>query len=73
MTISLTVNRERRMIDAAPDKPLLWALGEDLNLCGAKFGCGAGLSGACTVILDGGAVRSCQTPIGHGRRVAVTR
>jgi isoquinoline 1-oxidoreductase alpha subunit len=65
MTISLTVNRTKRTIDAEPDKPLLWALREDLDLRGTKFGCGAGLCGACTVILDGVAVRSCQTPIGE--------
>jgi isoquinoline 1-oxidoreductase alpha subunit len=65
MPISLTVNRTTRAIDAEPDKPLLWALREDLGLRGTKFGCGAGLCGACTVILDGEAVRSCQTPIGE--------
>jgi len=64
MAIALTVNRTTRTIDAEPDKPLLWALREDLGLRGTKFGCGAGLCGACTVILDGQAVRSCQTPIG---------
>ena len=65
MTISLTVNHTKRTIDAEPDKPLLWALREDLDLRGTKFGCGAGLCGACTVILDGVAVRSCQMPIGE--------
>jgi isoquinoline 1-oxidoreductase alpha subunit len=63
MAIALTVNHAKRTIEADPDKPLLWALREDLDLRGTKFGCGAGLCGACTVILDGVAVRSCQTPI----------
>jgi isoquinoline 1-oxidoreductase subunit alpha len=63
MAISLTVNRRKRTVDADPEKPLLWILREDLDLRGTKFGCGAGLCGACTVILDGEAVRSCQTPI----------
>jgi len=63
MAISLTVNRRKRTIETAPDKPLLWVLREDLDLPGTKFGCGAGLCGACTVLLDGEAVRSCQTPI----------
>jgi len=63
MAISLTVNRKQRTIETDPDKPLLWVLREDLDLPGTKFGCGAGLCGACTVLLDGEAVRSCQTPI----------
>lgn len=63
MAVALTVNGAPRSIDADPQKPLLWALREDLKLPGTKFGCGAGLCGACTVLLDGQAVRSCQTPI----------
>jgi isoquinoline 1-oxidoreductase alpha subunit len=63
MAISLTVNRKTRSVDVEPDKPLLWVLREDIGLPGTKFGCGAGLCGACTVILDGQAVRSCQTPL----------
>lgn len=72
MTIKLKVNREERSIDVDPDKPLLWALREDMKLPGTKFGCGAGLCGACTVLLDGQPVRSCQTPIGSVGNAAIT-
>ena len=50
-------------VSATPDTPLLWVLREHLQLTGTKFGCGAGLCGACTVHLDGAPVRSCQTPL----------
>ena len=62
--ITLTINRHSHQIDDDPDMPLLWALRDRLQLTGTKFGCGAGLCGACTVLLDGEAVRSCQMPIG---------
>jgi isoquinoline 1-oxidoreductase alpha subunit len=51
------------MYDGDPDMPLLWYLRDDLRLTGTHFGCGAGLCGACTVHVDGQAVRSCQTPM----------
>ncbi len=60
---ALTVNGRRTTLDVEPDMPLLWALRDELGLVGTKFGCGAGLCGACTVIIDGEAVRSCQTPV----------
>ena len=59
MTITLTVNGRKREVDAPPDKPLLWVLREDLNVVGPKFGCGIAACGACTVHVDGEAVRSC--------------
>ena len=59
----LQVNGRERAVDAEPELPLLWALRDLLNLTGTKYGCGIGLCGACTVHLDGQAVRSCQTPV----------
>jgi nicotinate dehydrogenase subunit A len=62
--ISLKVNGAPRAIDADPEMPLLYVLRNDLKLNGPKFGCGLGQCGACTVIMDGKAVRSCVTPVG---------
>ena len=64
MAVQFTLNGRPVTIEADPDKPLLWALREDAGLPGTKFGCGAGLCGACTVHLEGAAVRSCITPVG---------
>jgi isoquinoline 1-oxidoreductase alpha subunit len=61
--MNLTVNGMDRAYDGDPDMPLLWFLRDDLRLTGTRFGCGAGLCGACTVHVDGQAVRSCQTPM----------
>src|SRR5204862_1104434 len=61
--INLNVNGKDRAVDVAPDTPLLWVLRETLALTGTKFGCGMALCGACTVHLDGEAVRSCVTPV----------
>ena len=60
---SLTVNRKKYELDADPTTPLLWVLREKLQLTGTKFGCGMALCGACTVHLNGEAVRSCVTPL----------
>jgi len=67
----LVVNGTPREVDASEETPLLWVLRDDLGLTGTKFGCGEALCGACTVHLDGAAVRSCQTTIGAaaGHRV----
>jgi isoquinoline 1-oxidoreductase alpha subunit len=62
-TLSLNVNGVDHRIEAEPDMPLLWALRDLIGLTGTKFGCGQALCGACTVHLDGQAVRSCQTPV----------
>jgi len=61
--MTLKVNGQDRQIDADPDTPLLYVLREDLKLNAAKFGCGLGQCGACTVIVDGKAVLSCVTPV----------
>ena len=63
MTIALTVNEKAVSVTAEPDTPLLWVLREHLRLTGTKFGCGSGLCGACTVHVDGKAVRSCQIAV----------
>src|ERR1700690_3846519 len=69
--IRLMVNGQEHQIDADPDTPLLYVLRDDLGLNGAKFGCGLGQCGACTVIVDGAPVFSCLTPIAMlpGRQV----
>jgi len=70
--ITLNVNGRARTVDAEPDTPLLWVLRENLQLTGTKFGCGMALCGACTVHLDGQAVRACQTPISAAAGKKVT-
>ena len=60
--MKLTINGETRDLDVNPDMPLLWVLRDELHMTGTKFGCGAGLCGACTVHFNGSAVRSCQVP-----------
>lgn len=72
MTIQVKINGEARTLDANPDMPLLWALRDELNLTGTKFGCGVGLCGACTVHLNGAAVRSCQTFVGDVEGAEIT-
>jgi len=69
--IDLTVNGVPRALDVDPDTPLLWVLREHLELTGTKFGCGAALCGACTVHVDGEAMRSCVMPVSAtaGRQV----
>jgi isoquinoline 1-oxidoreductase subunit alpha len=71
MAITLTVNGETHSLDVEPEMPLLWALRETLGLTGTKFGCGISACGACTVHLEGRAVRSCTLPISaaDGKRV----
>jgi isoquinoline 1-oxidoreductase alpha subunit len=61
--VNFKVNGTDRSFDGDPDMPLLWYLRDDLRLTGTRFGCGAGLCGACTVHVEGLAVRSCQTPV----------
>jgi len=61
--VTLHINGRDREVDADPSTPILWALRDHLGMTGTKFGCGAALCGACTVHLDGAAVRACLTPI----------
>jgi isoquinoline 1-oxidoreductase alpha subunit len=61
--VALTINKSRYDIDVDPDMPLLWAIRDHVNLTGTKFGCGAGLCGACTVLINGEPTRSCQTQV----------
>ena len=61
--INMTVNGRAVSLDADPDMPLLWAVREELQLTGAKFGCGAAQCGACTMHVAGAPVRACMTPI----------
>jgi isoquinoline 1-oxidoreductase alpha subunit len=61
--ISLKVNGVSRQFNGDPNMPLLWYLRDELGLTGSKYGCGAGLCGACTVLIDGGAVRGCITSV----------
>ena len=61
--IKLTVNKKSYQVDAPPDMPLLWVIRDKLRLTGTKYGCGAAQCGACTVHLNGDAVRSCITPV----------
>jgi isoquinoline 1-oxidoreductase alpha subunit len=60
-SMDVSINGQTARVDVQPDTPLLWVVREHLGLTGTKFGCGAGLCGACTVHVDGVAVRSCQT------------
>ena len=64
MNITFNVNGKNETVDVAPDTPLLWVLRDTLGMTGTKFGCGKALCGACTVHLNGMAIRSCQTQIG---------
>jgi isoquinoline 1-oxidoreductase subunit alpha len=68
----LSVNGKNHPVSADPEMPLLWVLREELQLTGTKFGCGMALCGACTVHLDGQAVRSCVTPLSAAAGKAVT-
>ena len=63
MSITLSINNEIHTVDAEPDTPLLWVIRDHLQLTGTKFGCGIAQCGACTVHLDGQAVRSCVLPV----------
>ena len=69
--IKFTLNESMVKVDVEPDTPLLWVLREQLNLTGTKFGCGIGACGACTVLFEGQAMRSCSLPVSaaEGRKI----
>lgn len=70
--LTLNINGRDLQVDADPATPVLWALRDNLNLTGTKFGCGAALCGACTVHLDGAPIRACVTPIAAVAGQAIT-
>ena len=72
MAISLIVNGKTVSVDVDPSTPVLWALRDNLNMTGTKFGCGMALCGACTVQMNGVAIRSCVTPVSAvaGKRIS---
>jgi len=70
--IHLLINNSAYDVEIAPDTPLLWVLRDKLNMTGTKYGCGMGLCGACTVHLDGEAVRACQTPVSSAGTKKIT-
>lgn len=70
--LTITVNGQRREFDGDPNTPLLWFVRDELGLTGTKFGCGAGLCGACTLHLDGTAVRGCMTTVSEASGKEVT-
>jgi isoquinoline 1-oxidoreductase alpha subunit len=72
MAIRITVNGRSHSLDVEPDTPLLWALRDTLGLTGTKFGCGISACGACTVLMNGRAVRSCTLPVSAADGAAVT-
>jgi isoquinoline 1-oxidoreductase subunit alpha len=72
MTVAFTINGKKVSVEAEPATPLLWVVREHLKLTGTKFGCGAGLCGACTVHVNGTAVRSCQTALSELEGKTVT-
>jgi isoquinoline 1-oxidoreductase subunit alpha len=70
--LTLTVNGRARTVNVDPDTPLLWVLRDELSLTGTKYGCGEGQCGACTVHVDGAAIRSCVTPVSSVARQKIT-
>lgn len=72
MAIALNLNGETHNVDVSPDTPLLWVIRDELKLTGTKYGCGIAQCGACTVHIDGAAVRSCQMAVGDLEGAAVT-
>jgi aerobic-type carbon monoxide dehydrogenase small subunit (CoxS/CutS family) len=72
VTVTMTVNGIERTVTTDPQRPLLDVLREDLHLTGTKYGCGEGRCGACTVLMDGKAIRSCVTPVSLAAKKSIT-
>lgn len=72
MALELNINGKATSVSAAPDKPLLWVLREEVKLTGTKFSCGVGACGACLVHVDGAPVRSCMAPVGDVAGKSIT-
>ncbi len=70
--VRLNINGKEYDIDVEPDTPLLWAIRDNIGLEGTKYGCGIGQCGACTVIIDGKAVRSCTRPVSRAENTKIT-
>ena len=70
--IALVVNGKKHQVDVPPDTPLLWVIREELRLTGTKYGCGEGLCGSCTVLIDGKAERSCQVSVKDAQGKKIT-
>ena len=70
--MDLVINGSRHHVESEPDRPLLWVLRNELDFTGAKYGCGEGQCGACTVLIDGVAHRSCMTPAGSVAGAEIT-
>ncbi len=62
-TFNLKINGEKKQVDVAPDTPMLWVLRDHLEMVGTKYGCGVAMCGACTIHMEGNAVRACQIPV----------
>ena len=69
---NLNINGKKQQVDVAPDTPMLWVLRDHMNLVGTKYGCGIAQCGACTVHLDGVAIRSCSVPVSAVEGKAIT-
>jgi isoquinoline 1-oxidoreductase alpha subunit len=72
MTLNININGQARTLDLDPDTPLLWVIRDHLNLTGTKYGCGIAQCGACTVLADGRAVRSCSVSVADAQGLQIT-